>query len=379
MNNTFYRLRCIGCWIANSTLFLHFNDHFLPFDCQIRLVASKKFIGLLHQNTFTPSNKQTPQNSIEMNTTIIPNPSIETAANELICVSKPYYALQDVKFLNNGKLQATVAVENQVSGETTPLSASESGRHAAILGSLALALYNPLPLKHYYLASHAILNRLNQPTHFQPSTFDQKVIVEAEVIDLDLSAKKGKVATTIYTEAGVAVFSLVVSYHVFKKDLFGKLFRKQYQETFLPKTANPYTANTPLYDVTLTENQLTATLGVIQAEQCLGHFDHYPALPVAILCNAMIRLGGLHVGRLTFNNGISYAVRYANLSADSLAFAGQEVILSSSVIGVDSDEFRMLIRASDKSGNTISTIELVYDNIQPGTDPISSPLPWVTQ
>ena len=311
-----------------------------------------------------------------MNTAIIQDLTIETAANELICVSKPYYALQDVKYLSNGKLQATVTVENQHSGETTPISASEAGRHSAILGSLALALENPLPIKHYYLASHAILNRINHTTSTQPSVFAQKVIIEAEVLDLDIAAKKGKINATIYTAAGVPILNLVVSYHVFKKDLFSKLFRKRYQEDVLSKSANPYTANTPLYDVTLTKNQMTASLGVIQAEQCLGHFDNYPALPVAILCNAMIRLGGLHVERLTFDNGISYAVRSAILSADGLAFAGQEVTLSSSVMHVDADEFQMLIRASDQSGNTISTIELVYDHIQPGAEPLSSPLPW---
>lgn len=312
-----------------------------------------------------------------MNTATILNQSIETAANELICVSKPYYALQAVKYLSNGKLQATVTVENQHSGEKTPISASEAGRHSAILGSLALALINPLPFKHYYLASNAILSRTKQVKGVLSSLFSQKVIVEAEVLELDITAKKGKVNTTIYTEAGVPVFNLIVSYHVFKKDLFGKLFRKHYQEEVPSKLANPYTTNTPLYDVALTGRQLTASLGVIKTEQCLGHFDNYPALPVAILCNAMIRLGGLHVDRLTFNNGISYSVRSANLSADSLAFAGQEVLLSSSVLHVDSDEFRMLIRASDRSGNTISTIELVYENIEPGTKQLSSPLPWI--
>lgn len=309
-----------------------------------------------------------------MNTATKQDLRIETAINELICVSKPYYALQDVEYLGTGKVRAKVVVENPHTGELTPISASEAGRHAAILGSLALALHNPESVKHYYLAAHAVLNRLHPVASSVPST--STVIIEAEVLQLDLAAKQGKVQTTLYTAAGLPLLSLEVSYHVFKKDLFAKLFRRYHQDDTPAKDQNPYTQNTPLFDVTLTENQLTASLGIIQTAQCLGHFDHYPALPVAILCNAMIRHGGLHVGRLTFGEGISYAVRSAVLTANSLAFAGQEVLLNSTVLHVDTDEFRLLVRATDRAGRTISTIDLVYDHIEPTTEALSMPLPW---
>lgn len=299
-----------------------------------------------------------------MYTALSQQTDIQAIIDHNICVTKPYYALQNVHFLSNGLLEAQVIIENRHSGETPPLSASEAGRHLAILGSVALAIENPIPLKHYYLATGAILNRKKESSQIAFFNSNTPLTLQAEVLEMDISAKKGVVKTQAYTQDGLLIYDLVVSYSILKADLFQKLFRRNCIHSLLPETHNPYTVNCPLYHITSFGNKLEASLGVIQPSQCVGHFDQYPAMPIAILCSAMLRLGGLNIGEYLGKEDVTYAVRYGDLQANRLAFAGETVHLGSEIMREEEGDYTVLVRAIDEQGNQLARIEVICDCVQ---------------
>jgi 3-hydroxymyristoyl/3-hydroxydecanoyl-(acyl carrier protein) dehydratase len=288
---------------------------------------------------------------------------LDRLVNERICVSRPYYALENLQCHAGDLLQAEVTVQNTTSGESTVISASEAGRHLAILGSCALALNNPSPKRHYYLASRAFFKRAKDIVRISPETTQGRLIVQAEAIELDLARKTGKVETSMYTQARDLVCELQVSYSVLPQPLFQRVFSKKRVITEAGPANNPYARNAALYDVAEDGADLTARLGVIDPAGCVGHFADYPAMPIAILCSALLRLGGLHLCRSLQRPDARYAVRFADVRADSLAFAGEELFVRSRLIGANFSGFRIVTTASDASDKVYATVDLVYDAI----------------
>ena len=279
-----------------------------------------------------------------------------------ICVTKPYFALNNIKNIEDTIFRATVTIENINSEEQTFISAAEAGRHLAILGLTALASENQKLEKHYYLATQALLIRgENSEKIFHFNDRERKLLIlEAEVILLDLDKKIGKVKAKIFTEDDELIFSINVTYKIMKEDLFQKIFQSNYIEINSPEGENPYTKNCKIDNVSYNNTILQGDLGLVSASQCLGHFQNYPALPVAILCSAMSDFAAMHLFRL-IKSIEKYSVFRADMTAYRLAFAGEFIQLNSTFIGVDNLRYQFLIQAVDTKKSVISEMELFLD------------------
>ncbi len=288
---------------------------------------------------------------------------LETQVKDLICVTRPYYALKNLQQIGGDILQAEILVENIFSGESTLIFSAEAGRHLAILGSCALALQNPLNTKHYYLANQAYLERAEDVTNILHTGEPQRsrLVLQAKVVYLDLSNKIGKVETKIMTQAGDLIFKLDVSYQVLKADLFQKLFRRNYKEELNANPVNPYTQIVDIQNLNYRQNILSGDLGIIQPEQCVGHFDHYPALPIAILCGTLAKLGSLHLKSLLNNDNIKYTTKKVPITANRLAFAGEHVLLHSTFISEENNEYTFYVKATNDKQSDLGDIQITFE------------------
>lgn len=304
-------------------------------------------------------------NAILIKTDSVEIDFIETRIKDLICVTKPYFALTNFQQLNDGILQAEVTVENLSSSESTLISGAEAGRHLAILGSCVLALENPLDSKHYYLANKAVLKRAKKVKENTHTANPQPIvlILQAKVVSLQLDQKFGSVEAKILTQNGDLIFTLNVSYQVLKADLFQKLFKRGYTEIPLTIQENPYTQISNFNDVQYQANILTADIGRICPTKCIGHFDNYPALPIAILCGSLAKLGAMHLKLMLNNDKIVYALREVTMSASRLAFAGEMVYIESNFICEKNGEYTFQVKALDENkkdlGEIVTTMYLL--------------------
>lgn len=278
-----------------------------------------------------------------------------------ICVRKPYYALQNLQ-VNNGFASAEVFIENLNSPESTLISISESGRHLAILGSCALAGVNEMDEMFYYLANKAYVLSNPSISILKEERQATKLFLEAKVESLDLKRKKGSVKTKIKDANGIELFTADVDYIVMKKLLFQKINSESYTET-INTEINPYVKNTPLKSIELNDQICTAVIGEVLAEQCVGHFTNYPALPVAILSESIFELAGIHLREILKDNKVKYKANIGDLFADSLAFVGDFVSLKSTFVSQEDNLFSFSVRAINKKGIEFSGVDISLEHL----------------
>ncbi len=278
-----------------------------------------------------------------------------------ICVSEPYFAMNELIYSDHKIVQASFIIENIGFPESFSLSSGEAGRHLAILGSCALALINPDPEKHYYLAVEAVGGNSNvaKAVHRCLDRKNKKFIVQSKAISLDLRKKSGQAEAKIFNAHGLEVSSLIITYKVFRNDLFKRLFKRFYIENAMNMAANPYTDNYPLKDVVYSNNVLTGKTGIIRPEQCAGHFDEYPALPVAMLCSLLFEMAGRHYMHKVNRNDVKYCVDRILLTANRLASAGEFLLLQSEEFVNNIENKRYIVSARDFEGNVVGKVDIV--------------------
>lgn len=280
--------------------------------------------------------------------------------HKLICTSPPYYALQALESTGDTSMQCQIRFENRYSLEASPFDPAEVGRHLAILGSCLAAQHNPVRTKHYYLAFDALLERVTQNDSVLFATpADTLCIGQAKLVLLD--AKSCQVRATLSTPQGQLLYTLTVSYQVMRADLFERIFRNQYQEVASTQSINPYAQPSTVQQYIITPDGATARLDRIRPEQCAGHFYQYPALPVAMLSGALADLAGFHLRYLCGNGKIRYANRSTELKASRLAFAGEEVVLSSVLLGSTARTYVFSLSATNGDGKPVGHMESSFD------------------
>lgn len=249
--------------------------------------------------------------------------------NKLIEVTEPYFALTNIRF-NNNTIEADVPLEHTSHMEPFGMSIAEVGRHMAILGSIALARINPVKKKHYYLATDAYLERF----HDKPGGAG---IYHGNIEVKEFTKRKGKVAGVITSPLSGPLYSLTVEYKVLTLQLFERMFGHEKQPTPPKPHFNPYRKDPSLYQVNLGLKSSTATLGSVRKENCIGHFDEYPAMPIARLGSAMAKISGLHLNHIRSSDE-EYCIRKAEIHAKSFIFAGNKIDLISKVEESAEDE-----------------------------------------
>jgi 3-hydroxymyristoyl/3-hydroxydecanoyl-(acyl carrier protein) dehydratase len=238
----------------------------------------------------------------------------------LISVSKPYFALKNIKMARNGYLVADLPVEMNDHHEVPSISLSEAGRHVAILGTMALANENPRKEKHYYLATDAVFERV----HSDPIS-DEGCKGIAKVVSIN--KKEGVVHGRMYSKSNRLTYVAELRYTIIHNRIFERLFGDRRTETESLFVGNPYALRTPIQIKEKTEKYHTAVIERVEKNDCAGHFDNYPALPVARISGAMFDLSGNHYNLLR-NSDQRFCIRRVEMHAESFIFAGEKVHIS---------------------------------------------------
>ncbi|MFB9994471.1 hypothetical protein ACFFLM_21170 [Deinococcus oregonensis] len=223
-----------------------------------------------------------------------------------ICVRPPYFALENLR-LQGGAFSATAVAQRQISNETGPMQACEISRHAAICGLCAVALGFNDDDRRYYLARDAVYTG-----YTNPAPYGAAVSFEARVVEQN---KRHATAEITVTADGADLAHLLVTYTILGDSSFKRLFRSKYSTGFIP-LVNDRMPDPPTGQYSTSGQTSVLTLDRVPEEACAGHFEHYPAMPVAVLMGQL----GLVAGRLY---GTPYRVEAATMTAMDFCWAGE--------------------------------------------------------
>ncbi len=232
-----------------------------------------------------------------------------------ICVRPPYFALHDLA-LEGLDLHATAMAESPAFGEVGPMPAAELGRHAAIVGLSAAAMRQADDRRRYYLARKAICR-------YTPNASPYGTPVRFVGRTLELDKRSSRAAITA-TAGGATLASFEVDYTILTESAFERLFRVNAKDT--PSVPSPYGALLTNH-WSGTSDSVEQVVAGVPVTACAGHFEGYPALPVAVLMGQLSYLAGrLHGGR--------YRVIRGEVEASDLAWAGERTAFHAARDGV---------------------------------------------
>lgn len=239
---------------------------------------------------------------------------------ERIDVLPPYFALTNIERHPDGSITATAPVEQPLGAEHGPISGAEAGRHLAICGSIAAAWANPKVARFHYLATDAELRRARGKL---PAEVDQlRLHATATMID----KRTAHAMVVARTESGAPVCSLSCYYSVVGYDMMRKMFSGNCLET-PPTDHNPYVELLEPASIDIAGGHIEVSLGVVSADECVGHFDGLPAMPVAYLMSNVLAAAARLLRRNSGNDELQFTVAEGSVRADGLAFAGEDVVL----------------------------------------------------
>lgn len=247
----------------------------------------------------------------------------ETELFERIEVRPPYFALSDVRREGVDVVTARIRPSQDLGDEVGPISAAETGRHLAILGSCAAAFVNPEGGRHFYLAYDAELRRSR--TRVEPDhQGDLWIRARSHFVDSSTAVA----LSDVQTDDNRTLYTLVVFFLVVPESDFRLLFADHAQDDApLLGRPDPFHDVIALHDVSVWDTRLHASLGVIDPFRCAGHFPGMPAMPVAFLMSNIGHAAGRLLNHVLDRDIVSYVVREASIRAENLAFAGEKVDL----------------------------------------------------
>lgn len=223
-----------------------------------------------------------------------------------ICVRAPYFALQHLRW-RAGEFLATAVADRTPTAEVGPMHASEISRHAAICGLSAVALDFDDDDRRYYLAQDATYTG-----QFNPAPYGSVVTFAAVVLERN---KRQAVAEISATAGGQPLAHLRVTYTILSEASFRRLFRSRHVPGFsgvgLGRMPEP-----PAGESVRVGRTSTLTLESVPEESCAGHFEQYPAMPVAVLMGQLGLVAAAHFGA-------PYRVAAATMSAQDFCWAGE--------------------------------------------------------
>lgn len=237
-------------------------------------------------------------------------PDLETVKSarllDRICVRSPYFALRQLQH-EGSTLWATAAYQGPKGREDGPMPGAEISRHAAIAGLSVAALAQPDSLRRYYLAQEATYRgeRNSVP-------FGHDVQFTAELLDLDKRQARSRIRAHAL---GQTVAEVEVLYTILTDMAFSRLFRHRHQPEFLGAGQDDL-ATLPSGTTRREGDRLIREVGSIPAAACAGHFDGYPAMPVAILMGQLARLAGEAFGG-------AFHIHEASVQASDFCWAGE--------------------------------------------------------
>lgn len=275
----------------------------------------------------------------------------------LIDINQPYFAFDEI-LLENNFVFANVPVQQPLGHEAGPISAAESSRHLAILGVCSCALKNPVQKKHYYLAYKGIYERVE--TH--SNTISSRPLTgKATCISVD--KRKAEAVTELLDANGDTIIRLRVYYHVILDTTFERLYKEHYIANPDFKIENPYEIKHPFIREEFSATQMRADMGKIPEYYCAGHFPQYPALPVAILAYNLFDMASRLTAHILANPNTKTIVRQYEITADNLAFAGDDVKLDVFYNGsIDQKYHNIIAEGVACNSKSIGKIKMIVEN-----------------
>lgn len=275
----------------------------------------------------------------------------------LIDINQPYFAFEEI-LQENDFLFANVPVQQPLGLEIGPISAAESSRHLAILGVCSCALKNPVQKKHYYLAYKGIYERIE--TH---SNSPSSLPLTAKATCINVDKRKAEAITELIDANGDTIIRLKVFYHVILDTTFERLYKDHYIAKPDFKLENPYEVKHPFLREEFSTTQMKASMGKIPEHYCAGHFPQYPALPVAILAYNLFDMASRLTAHILANPNTKTIVRQYEITADNLAFAGDDVELDVLYNGsIDQKYHEIIAEGVACSSKSIGRIKMIIEN-----------------
>ncbi|PCG87086.1 hypothetical protein CIB93_06020 [Streptomyces sp. WZ.A104] len=251
---------------------------------------------------------------------------------DLVCVSRPYLALEDLRRIAPGRVIATVPIESSSGRQAAVMGVGEAGRHLAILGLCAASTINRRPGRFAYLARAARVEWLAAPT-LAPQ---QSPLIGHAKAAFTTSRKATADARLTDAFSGEIVARMSVSYDVLPHRLLTRLLddAPPSEDTSTSPGGIPFRETAPSSrpygePIPLERFRLEPATGTISAELpvtaalCPGHFDGYPVLPVAVAATAMTTLVDQAVAELYPH--ARWLAGPLTLQADGFARAGETV------------------------------------------------------
>ncbi|MCP4481318.1 MAG: hypothetical protein GY817_00615 [bacterium] len=256
------------------------------------------------------------------------NDVLEKEILSKIAVNLPYFALNNLEETVDGFFKANIPIEQPLGCEISPITAGETSRHLAILGSCAIANNEKKKsAKNYHLATKAIYKR-----HLTNVKFE-KLFGIAKIEEVNKRTKKAY--TQLINEKQEIITTLDVEYTLLSK----KLFEKQFQDYKIDLRNNNKNLDiqknrqnfyTKLLNLPSIENSddlsFSVDLGVINSDMCMGHFPKYPAFPVAFSANIITSLSAVFLKEnIIKKNNIKILGKSSVIHAYQLLFAGTDI------------------------------------------------------
>lgn len=284
----------------------------------------------------------------------------EIKLDELIMVEPPYNILQDLEMTEYGGLRAKVYSEYLHPDEGGPIGGAECGRHLAILGSIVLAIGFHFKKRHYYLAVHALLNRIG-------SRVNDSAYFNLYAMPIMAEKSKGKVYAELLDDRNEVLYTAEVEYMIMSPAIFTKFYGNYKVEEVIPTNGNPYRDRRHLSNVVVEGDRIKGDYGTILAHECDGHFRNYPALPVALVGNLFGELG-FKLFNATIPGYQKVISPRTSIRAYRLAFSGEFVSFVGRIakrIAADT----ILVTAEAKVGDEIvANVEFELKGVNPVSD-----------
>lgn len=223
-----------------------------------------------------------------------------------ICVRAPYFALQDLRLFDH-TFMAEATAESRATAEQGPMQASEISRHAAICGLCAVALDFDDDDRRYYLAQDATYTGFANDAPYGTTVSFSATVLERN--------KRQAIAEITITSGGHDLAHLRVTYTILSEASFRRLFRSKYDPEF--SVLHYDRMPEPPTGVFSTEGDTgVLTLPEVPREACAGHFENFPAMPVAVLMGQLGVVASRHYNA-------PYRVAAATMSALDFCWAGE--------------------------------------------------------
>ena len=274
---------------------------------------------------------------------------------EKIFVSRPYFAFSKV-YQFGDILISPITQEQPIGFESTPMSSAEASRHLAILGSCALAINKED--QQYYLAVKA-RKKVGIDT-INKNTFCNSSQLYVLAMPLFINEKEAAAITILTNIEGDIIFNFMIGYQLFTKKLFDRVFKKHSKPTE-KIDYSPYREAFKFRNIVIDKNVLKATLPIMKVEQCAGHFDNFPMLPVGVLAYMAINTIGYFLNNITQNTNLRYYLLNAEMDVFAPTFIEEESELIVTYSGYDGNQHNFSwVMKSMNSKNILNTMNVSF-------------------